>query len=399
MSVAVNEDRLWSRDLILLMAISTLAMTAITTQMGTLPLYVTSLGGSNAVSGAIVGILGVSALMCRFPIGVMLDVYGRRLLLIAGLAILVLDFTLLNICRTLLILFCLRFVQGIGNGIQTTASMTMASDLIPPSKFHVGIGYFTLTSVIPSALGPLIGLSVVEHFGFDALFAVGLVLTIVALSLSLLLRRQRAFHSSAKRHGPADEVKTPDKSFQLLMSPSIILPSAIMFVVLGANSGVVVFISQFAADHHINGVGFYFLVASAMTALVRLFVSPALVRVRESVIAVVSMVAVASAFFTVSAASGLGMLLLAAALYGVGQANLQPIMNTLVLKGVEQNQRGRVTAFFSAATDVAYGGGALLWGGLSSIVGLRMTFVVCGVCAAMSLPLYALLARLSRRGR
>ncbi|EHG30650.1 hypothetical protein [Enterococcus saccharolyticus] len=53
-----SSSRLWSKDFYLVMVVTVLAMTAITTQMGTMPLYVASLGGSKAVSGAIVGVLG-----------------------------------------------------------------------------------------------------------------------------------------------------------------------------------------------------------------------------------------------------------------------------------------------------------------------------------------------------
>ena len=127
-----ESERLWTRDFILLIVIAALASTAITTQMGTLPLYVESLGGSTAESGAIVGVLGISALIFRFPTGVMIDKYGRRIMLLIGLGILVVDFTLLYVFRTLMILFCLRFLQGIGNGMQTTATSTIAADLIPP---------------------------------------------------------------------------------------------------------------------------------------------------------------------------------------------------------------------------------------------------------------------------
>ncbi|MDT2956019.1 hypothetical protein P7I46_15545 [Enterococcus casseliflavus] len=41
-----SSNRLWSKDFYLVMVVTVLAMTAITTQMGTMPLYVASLGGS-----------------------------------------------------------------------------------------------------------------------------------------------------------------------------------------------------------------------------------------------------------------------------------------------------------------------------------------------------------------
>ncbi len=392
-----GEQRIWSKDFILVMVIATLASTAITTQMGTLPLYVASLGGSTAVSGAIVGILGISALIFRFPTGVLLDRYGRRVLLVVGLAILLVDFSLLNVFRTLLMLFCLRFLQGIGNGIQTTSTSTLAADLIPPGRLQTGLGYFSLAQVVPSAIGPLIGLSVVEHFGYRMLFVVGVVLTAAALALSLLLT-DRGVPGRASASGK-DERLHDGGSLALLMRPGILLPSAVMFVVFCAAAGVTAFVAQFAVEAGIANAGVYFVVASASTVLVRLFVSPQLIRFKQPVVALVSLTMVCATFFLVANARNLGVLLLAAALYGAGQANLQPMMNTLVLEGIEPDQRGRVTAFFSASGDVAYGGGALLWGIVAGWCGFRSMYVICGVCALLGFVFYLWLLAIRLRGR
>lgn len=384
----IGEQRIWSKDFILVMVITTFASTAITTQMGTLPLYVASLGGSTAVSGAIVGVLGISALIFRFPTGVLLDTYGRRALLIIGLAILLIDFSLLNVFRTLLMLFCLRLLQGIGNGIQTTSTSTLAADLIPPGRLQTGLGYFSLAQVVPSAIGPLIGLSVVERFGYRMLFAVGVVLTAAALALSLLLTDRGAPGRNATATPERGERVRSGDSLALLMRPSILLPSAVMFVVFCAAAGVTAFVAQFAVEAGIADVGVYFVVASASTVIVRLFISPLLIRFRQSAVVLVSLTMVCATFFLVANAPNLGVLLLAAALYGAGQANLQPVMNTLVLDGIEPGQRGRVTAFFSASADVAYGGGALLWGIVAGWCGFRLMYVICGVCALFGFVFY-----------
>lgn len=394
-----GEQRIWSKDFILVMVIATLASTAITTQMGTLPLYVASLGGSTAVSGAIVGILGISALIFRFPTGVLLDRYGRRVLLIVGLAILLVDFSLLNVFRTLLMLFCLRFLQGIGNGIQTTSTSTLAADLIPPGRLQTGLGYFSLAQVVPSAIGPLIGLSVVEHFGYRMLFVVGVVLTAAALALNLLLTDRGVPGRSAASVPEKDERPHDGGSLALLMRPGILLPSAVMFVVFCAAAGVTAFVAQFAVVEGIANAGVYFVVASASTVMVRLFVSPQLIRFRQSVVALVSLTMVCATFFLVASVQNLGVLLLAAVLYGGGQANLQPMMNTLVLEGIEPDQRGRVTAFFSASADVAYGGGALLWGIVADWCGFRSMYVICGVCALLGFLFYGWLLASRLRGR
>ena len=117
----------------------------------------------------------------------------------------------------------------------------------------------------------------------------------------------------------------------------------------------------------------------------------------QQAVAAASLVMVVIPFFLIARAGNLAVLLVAAFLYGAGQANLQPMMNALVLQGIEPGQRGRVTAFFSASGDVAYGGGAMLWGYVASLCGFRMMFVMCGVCAACGIVLYAWFAR--RRAR
>jgi MFS family permease len=172
-----------------------------------------------------------------------------------------------------------------------------------------------------------------------------------------------------------------------------------MFVVFCAAAGVTAFVAQFAVVEGIANAGVYFVVASASTVLVRLFVSPQLIRFRQSVVALVSLTMVCATFFLVANARNLGVLLLAAVLYGGGQANLQPMMNTLVLEGIEPDQRGRVTAFFSASGDVAYGGGALLWGIVADWCGFRSMYVICGVCALLGLVFYGWLLASRLRGR
>ncbi|HRL00722.1 MAG TPA: MFS transporter, partial [Trichococcus flocculiformis] len=244
-----------------------LAMTAITTQMGTLPLYVTALGGSKAVAGSIVGILGISALFFRLPIGILLDRYGRRLLLTIGLGILFIDFALLNVLQTLLMLFCLRLIQGIGNSIQATSAATMAADLIPKEQLSVGLGYFSIAQAVPGAIGPLLGLAVVETYGFQALFRVALLLTSVAFGLSFFLSaespRTLFFGGTQKTKGGAIE------ALSVMKNRGVTFPSLIMFLICFANSGVIAFIAQFAIEKNISGAGYYFTVMTVITVLIR----------------------------------------------------------------------------------------------------------------------------------
>lgn len=71
-------QRLFQQDFLLLMVINFMVMTAVTAQMGTLPLYVTQLGGNAMMSGLVIGIWGLADLVARVPVGKMIDRFGRK---------------------------------------------------------------------------------------------------------------------------------------------------------------------------------------------------------------------------------------------------------------------------------------------------------------------------------
>lgn len=379
MEVSHQKVRLWTKDFILLLLITALSMTAITTQMGTLPLLVAQIGGSKAISGAIVGVLGIAALFVRFPIGLMLDKYGRKILLLIGLLILVIDFTLLNFLQTLLSLFLLRLVQGVGNSVQATASATMTADLIPKEKLSMGLGYFSIAQSVPSAIGPLIGLTVVQNYGFESLFRVALVLTIIAFILSLFVNESLLVRETI----PQTEVDT-----SLLKNPGVIFPSLIMFMIYLAQAGVVAFIAQLALERGILGAGYYFTLMSLVSVTVRLCFSSILFRLKRSLVIHVSIFFIIIAYGNIVFASSIIYLLISAILFGIGIANLMPLMNTIVLQSVSDSQTGKATAIFMLSLDVAYGGGAVIWGIIASVFGFEWMYFFCAMSGVIAWLIY-----------
>lgn len=379
MEVSHQKVRIWTKDFILLLLITTLSMTAITTQMGTLPLLVAQIGGSKATSGAIVGVLGIAALFVRFPIGLMLDKYGRKILLLIGLLILVIDFTLLNFLQTLLSLFLLRLVQGVGNSVQATASATMTADLIPKERLTIGLGYFSIAQSVPSAIGPLIGLTVVQNYGFESLFRVALVLTIIAFILSLFVNESLLVRETI----PQTEVDT-----SLLKNPGVIFPSLIMFMIYLAQAGVVAFIAQLALERGILGAGYYFTLMSLVSVTVRLCFSSILFRLKRSLVIHVSIFFIIIAYGNIVFASSIIYLLISAILFGIGIANLMPLMNTIVLQSVSDSQTGKATAIFMLSLDVAYGGGAVIWGIIASVFGFEWMYFFCAMSGVIAWLIY-----------
>lgn len=374
-------QRLFQRDFVLLMVINFMVMTAVTAQMGTLPLYVTQLGGNATISGLVIGIWGLAALVARVPVGKMIDWFGRKQLVMIGLLILMVDFGLLIFSRSLLVLILLRAFQGIGNGTQSTAVATMVADKLSPTQLSVGLGYFSISQTLPAAVGPAIGLLIVNHWGFQAMFYFSLALVVGALGLMFLVRDTYQTSRQAA-------VTTNTMGFwSLLTQANVWVPSLVVFIAAFANAAVAAFLVQFGFEKGLplTLVGLSFTVQALVGVLARIWFAKLYLYFHTLVLVIGSILMIASAYLCIAFSQGLWGLLVAGGLIGLGFALLTPLMNAVVLRDVLPVQRGRATAIFSSGTDVAYGLGAILWGLFASRFGYFAVY-----CAAALLVLLTL---------
>src|SRR5699024_11459971 len=85
------------------------------------------------------------------------------------------------------LLLIVRVVQGIGVGLATTATGTIVSQIIPPSRTGEGIGYFSSSVVLAQAIGPLIGILLIQYFSYTYVFIFSLIIEIVCLFFSFII--------------------------------------------------------------------------------------------------------------------------------------------------------------------------------------------------------------------
>jgi MFS family permease len=194
MPLAVH-PRLWGRDFTLLLAVNVLLYTAFQMLTPTLPLYVLSLGGGTAAAGLMIGLFTGAAVLIRPFAGWALDAYGRRLLLLAGLAAFVLASAAYGWVATVALLVVLRPIHGLGFGVFTVSSGALAADLTPKSRLGEGMGLIGVTWSLSMATGPPLGLAIVHRYGFPPLFPVAAAIAAASLVLALFPHYPRLTHT------------------------------------------------------------------------------------------------------------------------------------------------------------------------------------------------------------
>ncbi|MEJ7180481.1 MFS transporter, partial [Staphylococcus capitis] len=81
---------------------------------------------------------------------------------------------------TLVILYIVRFIHGLAFGIGSNATSSMASKVVPASRKGEGIGYYSLSNILASAIGPFVGILISQQASFQHIFLFGLIFIVIA---------------------------------------------------------------------------------------------------------------------------------------------------------------------------------------------------------------------------
>ena len=198
----MEKGRLWTRDFIIIACINVMLFFGWQTQLGTFPVYVRGLGGSDSVVGICIALSTLGALLFRPLAGFASDRLGRRFVITAGLILMIATSLLYRWFPFVSAFFMIRFLAGIGWGISTTASSTIATDAINKRRFSEGMGYFSLSQSISLGLAPAVGLAVMAAIGFRGLAIVSAGLFGIALCFAFNMRYQKIETKKKKRFAP-----------------------------------------------------------------------------------------------------------------------------------------------------------------------------------------------------
>src|SRR5699024_8272620 len=183
----LNKEKLWTKDFIFASVVNFALMLSMYLLLVTMATYsMQEYGATVSMAGLAASIFVIGSLVGRLIGGRQIAKAGSKKILMTG-TVLVLIFTALYfIPAGLYPLLLLRFLHGVGLVLATTG--TIVAQVIPPSRNGEGIGYFSMSVVMATAIGPLIGVLMVSSMGFISIFIFSTVMSVVSLLLSLALR-------------------------------------------------------------------------------------------------------------------------------------------------------------------------------------------------------------------
>ena len=112
------------------------------------------------------------------------DLYGRRRLMLAGIALYTAASLLCGLAPTLGWLVAARAAQGLGAALMMALTLALVAEVVPKDRTGRAMGLLGTMSAIGTALGPSLGGALIAACGWPALFLVNLPLGLAALLLA-----------------------------------------------------------------------------------------------------------------------------------------------------------------------------------------------------------------------
>lgn len=370
------------------MAVANLFATTSFAAFFSLPLFITTRGGTKSDIGIIMGAFALASVLSRPWVANMVDRLGRKRSYTIGSAVMTvapLGYLLLPSTPRIAdiypqILF-IRVFHGIGLAICFTAAFTYVVDIIPAQRLNEGIGIFGISGLTGLGLGPALAEPVIASLGFPGFFAITALLAGAAFLCHLPLRESYRLDSKAPP-GPS--------FFQVLQRRKTLIVSLLAFLFGLGISASGNFVFAFAEEQRLALASLYYLAYSAAAILSRLAGGRIADRVGEVRVIPPAFVLTGIGFISLLLPPTHGILLLAGFLSGVGHGFLFPCLNTLAVRDQPASERGKVTGIFTGSIDVGILLGSILMGYLGDWAGFDAIFLTAGLSLFVALLVFSI---------
>jgi len=375
----------------LMLTVSVLSYTGHYMLMATMPIYAKELGGSNVAAGMMVTALTVSALLFRPIFGLLIDNKGRKFVLVTGAVLFVVVSFFYTLASTVFLLLILRVINGIGFSAHTSAAGTIASDLTPKPRLAEGLGYYGISIIIGTAIGPSLGLYLSGHSGYQFMILCVLIIWGMGLLFSLLIKyekKNKAANDSAADSGRGGNPIQYSKVINSFFEKTSLLPSLVMFFVSLSFGSVITFLPSYGIAREIEHIGSFFIVYSIVVFITRLTTGKLADRYGFRIVLIPSLAALFLSMVILAFSGTLSAVLIAAVFFGIGFGTSYPLTNAIIIKLCSEKRRGAATSTLLASMDIGIGFGALVWGVVLEASGFTTVYLASSGCAILSIFVY-----------
>ena len=429
-------EQLWSTTFVLVVA-STLCCFMVGQGLNSsTSVYVALYGGTAAYAGVLAAVFSGAAAVVRLLSGPLIDGRGRRIVMLAGFAVLIVGTVGPLFTHDVAPFVVFRILQGAGFSAVTTASATAAADALPASRMGEGIGYYGLGQALSMSVGPALALALVSTDPPENLFVGVTAIAVVGLAMIFLCRyekhpemlpeeavyrrRLEERESEAARTEAAEALeatgragateaagatetttstaqsKAEGQSRRENIASRIFekhaLPGTLPMIVLSPAFGFAIFfVGLYGASLGVGNAGLFYTLSAVSMILVRLKSGAFMDRFAPIKILPFALACGLVAFGMLVVCGTVlddtpvrdAVFNLSGIVYGFCIGIALPLNQSVAVKNTPPERWGAANALFQLANDVGIGGACVIWGIVNDCFGFPVT-ICCAMCCIVA---------------
>lgn len=388
MKTTTNE-KLWTKEFIILSVINFLATMVYFLLIVTIAKYaVNEFNVSTSTAGLASSIFIIGSLFGRLGGGQFISKLGSKKTLFYGLIAFLVTTLLYFASFNIGLLLVYRLLQGVAVGLVGTATGTIIAQILPQNRRGEGIGYFSLSAILATAIGPFIGLFLLQNFdGFEVIFIFNAILALIVFAMFFLVKLPESLTSI-----PAS-VKTNSENKKSIISNLIekrAVPISLVALFVGlAYSGVLSFMTFYTTEINLEKVGGnFFLIYAVVVILTRPVTGKLLDSKGANVIIYPALIIFAIGMYLFSTTTTSIVFIIAAICIGIGYGNFTSVAQAVAVKETPRERMGLATSTFFVLYDIGLGFGPYVLGKIVPHIGYRDTFSWMVGVIVLSIVLY-----------
>ena len=379
-----HKPKLWTKDFLIVSSANFFLFLTFYVLMVTLTIYtMDNFHASQAQAGLASSIFVLGAVLVRPIAGKKIDKIGRRKMLLGSLVLFLIASIGYFLVNSLSLLLIDRLIHGFAFGLATTATGTIAADIIPNERRGEGTGYFAMSTNLAMAFGPFIGLLITQHFSYSIIFYAASLFAAFSLVASLFMNVPEGEKGGS----------SPQKGFKISdYFEKRALPISIFIGFAGFTySSILSYLTSFAKEMDLmDAASFFFVVFAVFLLASRPFTGRMFDVKGENAVIYPSLLLFAVGMVILSQSHHGITLLIAGALIGVGYGTFQSSCQAISIKEAPPNRMGLATSTFYTMYDFGIGVGPFLLGFLIPFTGFKGLFMGMSILAFVLIGIYFL---------
>jgi MFS family permease len=316
-----------------------------------LPAYLAKMGGAE-YKGLIIALFTLMAGISRPFSGKLTDTIGRVPVMIFGSLVCVVCSLLYPVLTTVGGFLLLRFFHGFSTGFKPTATSAYGADVVHESRRGEALGALAIGYTLGSSIGPLVGSWLVDAWSYDVMFYVsaGFALGSVAILYNVkeTLADPKKFSFRYMRIGKKD-----------VFDPAAVKPAVIMLLTSFSIGCALTLSPDLSVAVGLFNKGIFYACYTVASLLIRLVAGKSSDKYGRVIVLIWSALVQAVGFLILAWAHSSFMVILSAAVYGLGLGMIGPTLMAWTVDLCKPVNRGRAVASVYIALEAGIGLGAL----------------------------------------